>query len=268
MNEYQEAIKKMVWSYSRLTSFEHCKYEFYLNYIIHDNEQYLSEGNFYAELGNYVHEILAKIFKGELPTDDAAKYFIDNYEDNVFYKVKQSTMDKKFEACAEYFSDADFKWLNDYDILGVEMETEFEIEGYKFTGFIDLLLRDKKDGKIVILDNKSSDYPFKADGKVKANSEHSFSNYKKQMYLYAYAVKAMYGEFPKKFIWNHFCNNGRFAELPFSSKECEQTVKWALDLIHTIENETDYDASPDFFYCNNLCNFRNSCEYVLDSLPM
>lgn len=51
---------------------------------------YLAEGNFYAEVGSFVHEILAMIFKGELKVDDALQYFIDNYDDNVFYKVKEA----------------------------------------------------------------------------------------------------------------------------------------------------------------------------------
>lgn len=62
MSEYKDDIDKMRWSYSRLTSFEHCKYEFYLNYIVNDDEEYLSEGNFYAEVGSFVHEILCNDF--------------------------------------------------------------------------------------------------------------------------------------------------------------------------------------------------------------
>ena len=248
MCEYAKKVDEMCWSYSRLTSYERCKYEFYLNYIINDDSQYLSESNFYAEVGIFVHEILAKIFNGELTPDEASQYFVDNFDSNVFYKAKQSTMDKNFELCANYFASVDFGWLNDYEILGVELETKFKIDKYDFIGFIDLLLRDKRDGKIVIVDNKSSEYPFKQNGDVKAKSKHSFETYKKQMYLYSYAVKDMYGEFPKEITWNHFKDN-KIAAIPF-------------DTIHSIEKENDFDATLDFFYCTNLCNFRNSCEYA------
>lgn len=263
MCEYREDIDKMRWSYSRLISFEHCKYEFYLNYIVNDDNKYLSESNFYAEVGSFVHEILAMIFNGELTLDEASQYYVDNFDNNVFYKTNlESTMNKTFETCADYFTNVDFGWLNDYEILGVELEVKFKLEGYDFIGYIDLLLRDKRDGKIVVVDNKSSKYPFKLNGDVKANSKHSFDSYKKQMYLYSYAVMEKYGEFPKEITWNHFKDSGRFATIPFKKDEYDATVKWFVDTIHAIEQETDYDATLDYFYCTNLCNFRNSCEYA------
>lgn len=252
----------MVFSYSRLTSFENCKYEFYLNYIVNDKDEYQPESNFYAEVGSFVHEILAMIFEGKLTPDEAAKYYVDNFDNNVFYKTSKKTMDKSFEACANYFAEVDFGWLNDYEILGVEMETKFQIEGYDFIGYIDLLVRDKRDGRIVIIDNKSSEYPFRLDGKVKANLVQKFENYKKQMYLYSHGVVEKYGEFPKEIAWNHFKNGGKFATIPFAKSEYDKTIKWFIDTIRIIEKEKDFDPNENFFYCHNLCNFRNSCEYV------
>ena len=256
----------MRWSYSRLTSFEHCKYEFYLNYIVHDDDLYLAEGNFYAEVGSFVHEILEKIFKGELSPDDASQYYVDNFDSHVFYKAKKPIMDKAFETCADYFATVDFGWLNDYEILGVEMKTEFEIAGYKFVGYIDLLVRDKRDGRIVVIDHKSSKYPFKNDGSVKADAQQNFDKYKKQMHLYSYAVKELYGEFPKEIIWNHFKDGGRFAAIPFSVDDFNEAVKWFEDTIHQIEAEDSYEpdiekVKNDYFYCTQLCSFRKSCEY-------
>ena len=49
MSDVEQSERKKRWSYSRTTSFDHCKYEFYLDYVINDDDQYLSEGNFYAE---------------------------------------------------------------------------------------------------------------------------------------------------------------------------------------------------------------------------
>ena len=259
--EVKSVEDKSKWSYSRLSTFGRCKYEFYLNYIIHDNEQYLSESNFYAEAGSFVHEILAKILSGELKVEDAAQYYVDHFDDNVFYKVKESTMQKTFETCADYFAEVDFDWLKDYEILGVELHVEFEIEGYPFIGFIDLLLRDKRDGKIVVLDHKSSPYPFKKNGDVKANSKEQFASYKKQMYLYAYSVYKEYGEYPKELRWNHFKDGGKAAIIPFDKKEYDATIKWAVKKIKESEKEQEYPAHYEYFYCNNLCNFRNSCEY-------
>lgn len=254
----------MIWSYSRLTSFENCKYEFYLNYILRDFDNYPREDNYYAEVGSYVHKILEMIFNKELALDEAAEYYVKNFDDNVFSETYASTMEKTFEACADYFAEVDFDWLNDYEILGVEKEVKFEINGYKFVGYIDLLLRDKRDGKIVVVDNKSTEYPFKTNGKLYARAKKSFDKYKKQMYLYCHAIKGEYGEFPKEITWNHFKDGGRLATIPFDEKEYNQTIDWLLKTIGEIEKEEDYEPSMNFFYCKNLCSFRGSCEYLAD----
>lgn len=271
MSNYKEEIEKMVWSYSRLTSFEHCPYEFYLNYIVKNDEEYLSEGNFYGESGNFVHDILAKIFTKELTPEEAALYFVENFDDNVFYKVRESTMNKSFESCAEYFGSADFEWINDYEILGVEQKFEFTLKKNNFIGFIDLLLRDKKDNKIVIMDHKSSSYPFKVNGKdLKANAADNFNKYKKQMYLYSHWVKEAYGEFPEELIWNHFKDGGKLAKFTFNEDEYNETIKWALDIIKKIKKENNFraisedeeSAKKEWNYCHVLCGFRHSCEYI------
>ena len=261
MGSYKRKINKMVWSYSRLTAFEQCKYSFYLTYILDDSDEYLSEGNFYSESGSFVHEILAKIFSGEMSVDDAAEYFVDNYDNNVCYQVRKSTMDSTFEKCANYFAEADFSWINDYEILGVEKKMNFKVGEYNFIGFIDLLLRRKSDNRIVIIDHKSSEYPFKKNGELKKKSESSFNDYERQMYLYAHAVNELYGEYPAELTWNHFKDGGQFATIPFVEDRCKAVLDWTVDTIHAIENEKDWLENQDFFFCHNICNFRRSCEY-------
>lgn len=260
-NMYSEQIDSIVWSYSRLTSFAQCKYQFYLKYIVNDDEQYLSEGNYYAEVGSYVHEILEKIFKNELSIDEASTYFVDHFDDYVFYKTKKSIMDKTFEACANYFADLSLDWIKTYDVLGVEQNIDIEIGGYRFTGYIDLLLREKSSGDYIVVDHKSAKYPLsKKTGKVLKASEHSFESYKRQMYLYCYYVYEKYGAFPKWIVWNHFKEN-EIVKIPFDRKEYNDSIKWFTQTIHEIEFESEYKESFDFFYCNNLCEFRNTCEY-------
>lgn len=260
MSQYKEIIDKMKWSFSRLNTFDTCKYCFYLNYIINDDDLYLSESNFYAEAGTFMHEILAQIFSGEMKPDDAARYFVDHFDENIVYKVKKSTMDRTFELCADYLSAEDFSWVNQYEILGVELKVQQDIYGYPFIGYIDLLLRDKQDGEIVVMDHKSASFPLKSNGDVKKNSEHSFEAYKKQMYLYCNAVKEKYGKFPKKIVWNHF-KESRFVSIPFKMDEYELTMKWFIQTIKKIEREEEFEPTLEFFFCNNLCNFRASCEY-------
>ena len=86
-------LDKRLYSYSRLTCFGHCKYEFYLDYIINDDNQYLSEGNFYAEVGSYVHEILAMIFKVFHRWVTGKASITEEYKDNLYthWETKNSS---------------------------------------------------------------------------------------------------------------------------------------------------------------------------------
>ena len=253
--------KKAVWSYSRVACFDHCPYEFYLNYIVRDDDLYLSEGNFYAELGSYTHEILAMIFNGTLPIEDAAQYFVDHYDENVFYTAPNSIMHKATTAIIDYLANMDLRWLNKYEILGVEMRQEFEVENVACVGIIDLLLRDKEDNKIVIMDHKSTEYPFTRTGSVKKKLTDSFAKYKMQMYLYAKLVFEKYGEFPKEMTWHHFKDGGKLATIPFKPAEYVDVMTWFVNTVQRIGVEETFDAHPEFFYCTRLCNFRHSCEY-------
>ena len=261
MSKYADQISAMVWSYSRLSAFEQCKYAFYLKYIIADNDEYLAEGNFWAELGSFVHEILEKVFKGELDPDDAPSYFIDHYDANVCYTASESIMGKSFEDCLTFLSEADYSQLESYEILGVEKELSLQVSGYEFKGYIDLLLQNKETGDIVIVDHKSSSYPLseKTGKPLKAHAQ-NFESYKKQMYLYCHAVKQLYGKFPQWIVWNHF-KAQKIVRIPFNEQDYQKTMRWFRNTIKAIQKEESFPETIDYFYCHHLCDFRNCCEY-------
>lgn len=262
MSDYKDKINNMKWSYSRVTCYDHCPYAFYLKYIIDDDEQYLAEGNYYAEVGGYVHSILEKIFNDELCVDDASQYFVDHFDENVFYEARQSAMDKTYEACADYFASVDFEWLKDYEILGVEKEINIDINEYKFIGYIDLLLRSKDTKEIYIIDHKSSAYPFKKDGKsILKKSEDDFAKYRRQMYLYCKYVYDEYGEYPTWIVWNHF-KDQKIAKIPFVKDDYDESLFWFENVIHDIEQDESFEENVEFFYCTQLCEFRGTCEYI------
>ena len=260
-NDYSEIIDAMVWSYSRISTFAQCKYSFYLKYIVDDESEYLPEGNYWAEVGSFMHEILEKIFKNELSPDDAITFFVDNFDNRVLYKTSQSTMDNTYDACINYLSSEDFWWVKECEILGVEQEVSISIFDYKFTGYIDLVLQNKHTGDIILVDHKSAAYPLSANGqRVLKNHAKSFESYTKQMYLYSNAIRQLYGKFPKYIVWNHF-KAGRMVKIAFDPEEYDASIKWFIDTIESIKNERDYQENVDYFYCHNLCAFRNSCEY-------
>lgn len=266
MSEYSPEIDKMVFSFSRCHSFENCKYEWYLNYLLRDSEGnriYENEQNFYAAFGHFCHEILEKILKKEMTEQEGFEYYKKHFEENMseFY-VADSTMDKYYFFGYNYFENLSFDWLKNYDVLGVELECCFEINGIQFIGYIDLLIRDKKTGDIIVIDHKSGEYPLGKKGKVLKRKESDYDSYKKQLYLYCRQVYNDYGVYPKKIVWNYF-RDSQWLELPFVYEEYEDTEKWILGLVEEIHKEENFAPTMNHFYCHNLCGFRNSCDYIM-----
>lgn len=249
----------MTWSFSRLNSFCVCKHEWFLQYI----EGYKGENNFYAEFGSFCHKILEKYEKGELDVLELADYFEEHFDEEiptVVYNKGSDTREKYKRLGKEYFENIDLD-LNKYEVLGIEKKCDFEIEGFQFTGYIDLLLKDKSDGSLILVDHKSSEYPYGKRGSLLKSEKEKFESYKKQLYLYSAQVYKDYCAFPKKIGWNYF-KNRKWLFLDFNKTEYDEAIKWALGTIGEINQTEFFPPSPDFYYCHNLCRFRNSyCEY-------
>lgn len=128
MSEYSSEINNMTFSFSRCHSFENCKYEWYLNYLLRDSEGnriYENEQNFYAAFGKFCHEILEKILKGEMNESEGFEFYKEHFEENTCgFDVPDSTVDKYYFYGFDYFQNLSFDWLKDYNILGVEKRAD------------------------------------------------------------------------------------------------------------------------------------------------
>ena len=255
---YKEELDKMIWSFSRIHLWEQCPYAFYLRYI----EETLGVDNFWAENGRAVNLVLEKIFKGEISLDEAPDFYKNEYE-NLYSVATENTMDNTFNACLDFLCEFDFDFFDNYEILGVEKECSFEINGYKFRGYIDLLLRHKGTDEIVVFDHKSSPYPFKKDGQtVLKNCQTNFEAYKHQMYLYSKQVIEEYGIKPSKITWLHF-KDKKMATIIFNEKEYNDTLKWAVNTIKKIYKDEKFPPKKSFMMCGKLCDYREGdCEYL------
>jgi len=266
----------MVWSFSRLNSYYHCPYEWKLKYLY----GMYGIGSAMAQHGGFVHKIHELYFKGQLDLFDLPIYYEDHYAENVTLPFPGNKYvdlaDKYYQQGLEYFENFDWD-LSGYEILGVEKEVQFTYQGYQFVGFIDLLLRDKKDGKLIILDHKSSALKILKSGKISKTGQEHFEEFKKQLYLYSHAVIAEYGKGSVKSLkWNLF-RVGTFYEIPWKKEEYEESMKWAVDTIHLIESDTEWNEVADMtvatidskcppFYCMNLCSQRETCPYKIKCL--
>ena len=262
---YSSEINNMTFSFSRCHSFENCKYEWYLNYLLVDESGtpiYKKEQNFYAAFGKRIHSYLEDILKGKMLIKDAFYCYKNQFnEEFSHFDIRESTYEKYFQYGCDYFSKLSFDWLQDYNILGVEKKCMFALAGIDFTGYIDLLIEDKKTKDIIVIDHKSAEYPIGKRGKVLKRKLSDYEAYKKQMYLYSRQIEKEYERFPKTLAWNYF-RSSQWLVVPFDFNEYNDAATWAEKIVSEIHNEENF--SPNLsgkFYCDNLCGFKNSCEY-------
>ena len=241
----------MTWSFSRLNSFSgSCKYCWFENYA---NKRKDSTNNAFARYGLMMHEILEKLDSGEMMLWDALPTYEDEFV-NVgrFPPNKYVNLEERYyEQGIHYLSNYEID--DRYEVVSVEENVKVNIKGYKFTGYIDKLLRDKSDGKLVVLDHKS---------KSEFKSKKEQKEYARQLYLYAYAVNEVYGEYPKLLFFNMF-RFGREVAIDFNMKDMEEAIEWMVNTIDEIKQCEEFPVTKDKFFGEELCNFRHDEEHVV-----
>lgn len=254
-------IKDMVWSFSRVNSFNTCPYGWYVHYLL----RWKNEGSAFTEVGLLMHDILEKYAKNELTVFDVSTYFEEHFAEWVQHAFPPGKVDlrqKYYDDCLEYLDNINLPLLfKDYEILGVEKEVKFKVGKYDFIGYIDLLLRGRNTGDIMILDHKSANLKFKKNGDISKTDLEHYKSFKRQLYLYSKAVIEEYGEEPGYLAWNLF-RSSRLHIIPWKKEDYEEALKWGESTIDEIVNEALWlpDNSSKFF-CNNICGQRNNCEY-------
>lgn len=266
----------MTYSFSRLSSFDICKYEWRRVYIDCADK----DSSAMAQFGSLIHHILEKYANGELDIFDLSQYYEDHFNEWVTYEFPPNKYvdlrEKYYNQGLDYLDNINLDF-DRYEILGVEKKVTFDINGYECIGFIDLLLRDKKTGDIVIEDHKSASIGILKSGKIAKKDKEHFESFKKQLYLYSKPILEEYGRVDK-LKWNLF-KEQKFIEIPFNQDEYEASIKWAADTIKRIENEKEWGLNKEFikakeenkwppFYCLNLCNIRYHCPYKYEHLEM
>lgn len=262
MNEF--ILDAFVWSFSRVNTYSTCPKSFKLQYI--DCKSKVQ--NAFAEWGLLCHSILEGYFKGEISLFDMEEEYKKRYDEYVqheFPMTKTKNMNiSYYEDGLNYFRNfRDFG--SNYEVLGIEQRLTIELGGYKFTGFIDLILRDKKDKKIIIVDHKSK-------SGFKNNDE--LSHYLLQLYLYSKYIYDTYGEFPKE-LWFNMFRAGNICKCTFDEAEYRKSYDWFVSTIKQIYIDDEFvdkvyteymkkgkdiaDYKLNDYYCNNICSVREHC---------
>ena len=243
----------MTFSYSRLTAFDSCKYKWLLKYILGIPK---IGNSFFSSYGTFLHEILAKFYRGEGNSETLAPYFLENYFSQVTGKPqKNSTAINYFQAGLNMVSDLT---PTDKEILGVEQEVHWTLGGRDYIGYIDLIVRE--DDGIAILDHKSRDLKPRSKRSKPTKSDAELDEYLKQLYLYAIPIKKLSGEYPTSLQFNCYRTGTLIKEL-FCPKTFDTVKQWAINKANEIEHNENWRPTIDYFGCKYLCDVCHQCEY-------
>ena len=260
----EEMRKKMntdLLSFSRINGWN-CPYEWKLRYI----DKIEGESGFYAEVGTAMHETLEAYLKQETDIFSLLEYFENKWQEHGVHDAPPNKSvdiaQSYYQQCIDYISQLVFDF-DKYEILGVEKEVNFNVDKYKFHGFIDLLLRDKETDEIIVSDHKSFKPRFKKNGEISKTQEEDFVKFKHQLYMYSIPIIEEYGKVDK-LRWNFFRTQQEYVT-PWVKQEYDETIEWAINRIETIIQEKLWlpnNSENNSFYCNFLCSMRNkACEY-------
>ena len=258
MKNYDDfIIDQFTWSFSRINSYgSGCKKEWHEKYILCEP----TEDSFDGQFGSFCHHILESYFKGEMGIWDLADYYEAHYHEAVTLPCPYPNGDTKYEKGLEYFQNFSFDH-DKYEVLGVEKPVRFDIKNEFFcVGYIDLLLREKSSGMIILCDHKSSTIKKLKNGNISKSDQEHWKAFQRQQLLYSAAVLEEYGRVDK-LMWNMF-KDGTFLEMDWSEAAMNEALDWAYDTIVSIKNTPEYPPTPSWYYCCNLCGRRNNyCPY-------
>ncbi|MBT4258225.1 PD-(D/E)XK nuclease family protein [archaeon] len=246
----------VMYSHSRLSTFEQCPYRYKLRYI--DKIKPEVEKSIEAHLGTCVHDTLEWLYievkKGKIPTiDDAITYYSEKWQN----EFKPSFIIVKKEFTAKDYFEKGVKFLLGYYVKHtpfqdgtLELEKRIFIkltEEHKLIGFIDRLSYNKEKNRYEVHDYKTANtLPTQA----KMDED-------RQLALYSIAIKELYGlEKEVALIW-HYLAHDTIIESFRTNEELSQLKESTINLIKTIETAMEYPTKKCIL-CN-WCEYKSMC---------
>lgn len=193
------------------------------------------------EFGVTVHNLLEAYFKDEEPKP-FVEYATEGYLEllnNEFVKVGGKTLENTEKTFHKYIDH--WKDLENYDVLEVEDTLTSPLPGDNIKNFIckiDVILKHKETGKIVVMDHKTSSASWLGQWPYQWTFDH-------QMYNYLKSVKEKYKTTNLSVIVDGiFFPSGKKSffhrvEIPFTFNIEDEATHNQLDTLHQIELNTD-----------------------------
>lgn len=237
------------YSFSKLSSFNTCKYGYKLTYIDHVK----GIGNCFSSYGSEVHSIMERYAKGEIELWDLSDVFEWEFDAAVPEKFPslQFCPDMRklyYEQGVTFLQN--FPGYDDCNIMEVEESFDYDIDDWTFTGIIDLVFEDK-DGRLIIQDYKS---------KSSFKSKREQAEYARQLYLYSMHISKKFGRNPDILRFFLFRKN-TIVDIKFDPRGVQEALSWARETVRAIRECWDYPPTCESFYGENLCNHREHCVF-------
>ena len=246
----------MIYSHSRLETFEKCKLKFkfqYIDKIIPEIGQSI-EGH----LGNIVHTTLEWLYhqvnKKNIPTiEQIISYYAEKWQaeftDDIIIIKKEFTQKNYFNKgvgyIVNYYSKhSPFK----ENTLAIEHKIELDLTNeIKLIGFIDRLVENIENNEIEIHDYKTGN-SIPTENQIKNN---------RQLALYSLAIKETFGKDKNICLVWHFLAHDIKVCIRKTDEELENLKQEIINLIKQIEETKDFP--PNKSVLCGWCQYRDIC---------
>ncbi len=250
----------VVYSHSRLSTFEQCPFKFKLRYI--DNIKPEIEKSIEAHLGSAVHNTLEWIYtevgKGRVPRiEEAIKYYSENWEatytENIIIVRKNMAAKDYFNKGVGFLVDYYMKHCPfDDGTLELEKKIIIDLDGtgkYLVQGFIDRLVYNKETKEYEIHDYKTAN-TIPSEEKIAGD---------RQLALYSIGIKEIFGEHHEILLtWHYLAHNMQICSRR-TNEQLEQLKREIMDLIDEIESTNHFPAQKSIL-CD-WCEFKQMCPH-------
>jgi len=261
---YFANMKKKVYSHSKLSTFEQCKYKYKLRYI--DKIPSPVEKSIEAHLGTCVHEALEwlykEILKGNLPSIDEV---LEKYANQWKSEYKSNFLIVKKEFTSQDYFEKGIKFLTNYYIKHkpfndgtLELEKKIWInltDKHSIVGYIDRLVYNKEKGRYEIHDYKTANF---LPPQKKFDTD-------RQLALYSIAIKEIYGENTPIILTWHYLNHNKQIFSKRTKEELNQLKFDTLKLIQEIENTKEFP--PKKSPLCDWCEYKKYCKAWGNTIP-
>jgi putative RecB family exonuclease len=248
----------VIYSHSRLSTFEQCRLKFKFKYI--DKIIPEIDTTIEAHLGSIVHETLEwmyqQIQKGEVPSiESMISFYAGQWQESYDPKI---TIVRKNLTAKDYFNKGVGFLVNYYmkhhpfgdNTLETEKKILIDLDGegkYKLQGFIDRLVHNPEKDEYEIHDYKTANV---------LPSREKIAN-DRQLALYSIGVKELFGEEKNVLlVWHYLAHNMKICSRR-TNQQLAQLKKETLDLIKQIENETEFFSNKSVL-CD-WCEYKSMC---------